>query len=94
MSVEITNFGANVRKARQNRKISQEALAELCDLHRTYICDIERGARNLSLLSIVKIARALGVTTSELTVNVELDLHASLEPVNERNVDRFSRLER
>ena len=41
-------------------------LAERADLHRTYIADIERGARNVSLRSIEKLARALGVPTAEL----------------------------
>ena len=79
MRVELINFGANVRKTRQNRKISQEALAELCDLHRTYICDIERGTRNVSLLSVVKIAKGLGMTSSELMMNVEFDGKSALE---------------
>lgn len=46
--------------------ISQEALAERADLHRTYISDVERGARNLSLESISRLARALAVSVSTL----------------------------
>ena len=46
--------------------ISQEELAERADLHRTYISDVERGARNLSLESIDKLARALEISMSAL----------------------------
>jgi transcriptional regulator with XRE-family HTH domain len=45
---------------------SQEKLAEKADLHWTYVGGIERGERNISLQNIVKIARALGVTSGRL----------------------------
>ena len=54
-------FGKNVRFHRLKRKISQEKLAELADLHRTYIGAIERGERNVSLRNVQKIAFALDV---------------------------------
>jgi transcriptional regulator with XRE-family HTH domain len=54
-------FGKNVRLQRTKRKISQEKLAELADLHRTYIGAIERGERNVSLRNVQKIAFALDV---------------------------------
>ena len=53
-------FGRAVRKLRLEQKISQEELAERCDLHRTYISDIELGKRNVSLENIERIAAALG----------------------------------
>jgi len=46
--------------------LSQENLAERADLHRTYIADIERGVRNVSLKNIEKLARALGVSVADL----------------------------
>lgn len=58
------------------QKISQEELAFRCELHRTYLSDVERGARNLSFNSILAIARGLGLTVSELTCNVEIDAAA------------------
>ena len=64
-------FGRNVRAHREKLKISQEKLAELCELHRTYIGAIERGERNVSLENIQKIARALGVRISVLFRGVE-----------------------
>jgi transcriptional regulator with XRE-family HTH domain len=59
-------FGNNVKKNRVRRNLSQEKLAELSDLHRTYIGGIERGERNLSLKNIYKIAEALNIKVSEL----------------------------
>lgn len=64
-------YGKAVRKIRQDKKISQEELADLCGLHRTYISDIELGKRNVSLENIDKIAFALQVKKSELFVEVE-----------------------
>ena len=51
--------------------ISQEELAERADLHRTYVSDVERGARNLSLESIERLARALDVSVSALFPQAE-----------------------
>lgn len=59
-------FGNEVRAARLSMGISQEELAFLCGLHRTYISDIERGTRNVSLENIEKIARALNVPPKDL----------------------------
>ncbi len=64
-------FGRNVRKRREEIDLTQEKLAEQAGLDRTYISDIERGARNLSLSSILRIARALGATVSELCHNID-----------------------
>lgn len=64
-------YGKAVRAIRQDKKISQEELADLCGLHRTYISDIELGKRNVSLENIDKIAHALQVKKSELFVEVE-----------------------
>jgi CheY-like chemotaxis protein/DNA-binding XRE family transcriptional regulator len=61
-----TRFGASVRKLRHRLGMSQEALAEHADLHRTYITGIECGARNVTLKSIDKLARALQVSTATL----------------------------
>jgi len=55
-----------VQKRRSGLGISQEELAERADLHRTYVADIERGARNPTLLTIKKLARGLGVSSSAL----------------------------
>ncbi len=54
-------LGRNVRAWREERGISQEALAELVGVHRTYMGGIERGERNLSLRSVERLAAALGI---------------------------------
>src|SRR5277367_418946 len=59
-------FGSAVRVWRHRLGISQEELAGRAGLHRTYICDIERGARNVSLESIEKLARALEISVAKL----------------------------
>lgn len=58
----LTEFGLAIRELRIDRQISQEALADICGLHRTYVSDIELGKRNISLENIGKIANALGVS--------------------------------
>ncbi|MCP5325907.1 MAG: helix-turn-helix transcriptional regulator [Oceanospirillaceae bacterium] len=59
-------FGQNVKKIRLQKGLSQEELGALSDLDRTYVSGIERGKRNVSLLNIAKIAKALDVSISEL----------------------------
>lgn len=54
-------LAANIKRLRHEQGISQEALADLAHLHRTYIGSIEREERNLSLDNVERIARALGV---------------------------------
>jgi len=59
-------FGKNLRKYREEKNISQEKLAEIAGLHRTYISDIERFQRSISLNNVQKIADALEVETYKL----------------------------
>jgi transcriptional regulator with XRE-family HTH domain len=59
-------IGNNIRHYRKKAELSQEQLAELADLHRTYIGSVERGERNISALNIAKIASALKVKPFEL----------------------------
>ena len=63
-------YGKAVRAIRQDKKISQEELGELCGLHRTYISDIELGKRNVSLENIDKIAHALQMKQTDLFIEV------------------------
>jgi transcriptional regulator with XRE-family HTH domain len=63
-------LGKTLRARRLVLGLSQEALAEKADLHWTYIGGIERGERNVSLLNIVKIARALEITPSRLMAGI------------------------
>jgi transcriptional regulator with XRE-family HTH domain len=59
-------FGERIRALRQNRGLSQERLAELAGVHRTYLSSLERGERNVSLDNIHAIAEALGLPPAEL----------------------------
>jgi two-component system, response regulator len=54
-------FGTAIRKWRGKLRISQEDLSKRAGLHRTYVCDVERGARNVSLKNVQKLADALAV---------------------------------
>jgi len=62
----LKRFGKAVRDERQRRKMSQEILAFDSGLHRTYISSVERGQRNISLLNIHRIAKALKVEARDL----------------------------
>ena len=64
-------FGSVVRSQRQSAGLSQEELAHRSGLHRTYVTDVERGARNPSLNSIKKLSDALRVSLSDLFSLVE-----------------------
>ena len=64
-------FGSNVKKHRQAMGLSQEAFAEKCGLHRTYISAIECYRRSISLENIQRIADALEVETYELFIEEE-----------------------
>lgn len=59
-------FGKNVRFFRNERKLSQEQLAFLCGLHRTYIGAVERNEKNISINNIEKIAKALDIAPEKL----------------------------
>ena len=59
-------FGIHLRRLRLQKGLSQEKLAELADLHRNYVGGVERGERNIALLNIVTLARALHVKPARL----------------------------
>lgn len=59
-------LGDRVRELRHARKWTQEQLGEHCELHRTFIGSVERGERNLSLITLRRIALALRTTPEEL----------------------------
>ena len=67
----VTAFGATVRVQRQARGWSQEGFADRVGLHRTYIGDIERGERNVSLINIERISRGLDLSLAALMSEVE-----------------------
>ena len=62
----LSLFGKRLRQLRLRRKLSQEKLAEIADVHRNYVGLLERGQSNVSLLTVVALAHALGVKPTKL----------------------------
>jgi len=67
-SLITSRFGAAVKSLRHGLGLSQEALAERAELHRTYIADVEGGTRNVTLKTMERLARALEVSIATLLV--------------------------
>ena len=67
----LKRFGTNVRALREKRELSQEELAEIADLDRTYVGGLERGERNATLGSILRIAKALKTTVADLCAGID-----------------------
>ena len=65
-------FGFAVKDRREALGLTQEAFAELAGIHRTYLSDIERGTRNVSLVNIERVTQGLSMTISELFRAVEV----------------------
>ncbi len=80
----LVEFGLRVRQTRQKQQLSQDDLGNSAGLHRTYITDIEAGRRNVSLLTIAQIAKALSVPMTTLI----LDGEKPAAPVDERKKRR------
>jgi CheY-like chemotaxis protein len=72
-----SSLGTAIRSKRNEMGFSQEELASRAGLHRTYISDIERGARNLSLESIDKLAQALKISIGSLFISAGDFIHAN-----------------
>jgi transcriptional regulator with XRE-family HTH domain len=81
-------LGERVRANRQRLGISQETLAELSDVHWTFVGQVERGARNLSLHNIIKIAAGLDVDPAVLIAAIP----ASAVPHEERPISEAQRI--
>jgi transcriptional regulator with XRE-family HTH domain len=64
------HFGRRLRRLRRDRDLSQEALAHMAGLDRTYVSGVERGERNLSLVKFCRLAGALGIEVADLLEGV------------------------
>ncbi len=90
-------FARNLKLYRLEKNISQEALADLCNLHRTYVGSVERGERNISIDNIEKISKALEVSPSVLLrdakyrMNIPHEDHEVLQELWE-NIDEYQEL--
>ena len=74
MDVKL-KIGQRIKQLRDAKDMAQKDLAYAADLDRSYIASIENGLRNVSIVNIEKIAKALNVTLKELFDNVEFDKH-------------------
>lgn len=66
MKNEVLQFGNKLRDVRLKKKLSQGDIAKILGVHRSYISGLERGRRNPSLLTVHKVAKALGISANEL----------------------------
>lgn len=91
------SLGLTIKALRREQHISQEELAHRAGLHRTYVADVERGSRNISLESIAKLSVALGTTIAGLfaypTKNAYMKFRTNDSPcslIEEQNQSSFS----
>lgn len=66
MKNQVIQFGKKLREVRLKKNLSQGDIARTLGVHRSYISGLERGRRNPSLVTVQKIAKAIGVSVSEL----------------------------
>ena len=66
MKNEVLQFGKKLRDVRLKKKLSQGDIARILGVHRSYISGLERGRRNPSLVTVHKVAKALGISANEL----------------------------
>ncbi len=69
---KLLRLGNAIRLARLNRKLSQEALADIAEMDRSYLGGIERGEHNIAIINLLKIAEALEMKLSVLLASCEL----------------------
>ena len=67
----LTALGQRIRELRRKQGYSQEAFADLCGVHRTFMGTIERGESNLSFTNLHKVSKALGITLSQMLSGLE-----------------------
>ncbi len=75
-------FGCLVRKLRSEIGLSQEAFADQCGLHRTYIGSIERGEKTVTIETASKLAKALGITLTQLFSQLETNQDSNENGLN------------
>lgn len=67
----LEKLGEAIRALRQGRELSQEELAERAGVHRTYIGMIERGEKNVTILTMLRLSSALNVKVSEIMLSLD-----------------------
>jgi transcriptional regulator with XRE-family HTH domain len=71
VQVILRVLGQRIRELRLGKGYSQEAFADLCGVHRTFMGTVERGESNLSFMNLAKISTALGITLSQMLSGLE-----------------------
>jgi transcriptional regulator with XRE-family HTH domain len=66
----LQTLGRRIRQRREQTGLSQEAMAERCGVHRTYYSAIERGERNVTVLTLLRISRGLGTDIGDLMAGI------------------------
>ena len=79
-SLILQALGQRIRELRTERGYSQEAFADKCGVHRTFMGTVERGESNLSFQNIAKVATALGITLSTLFLDIEEKARMAAKP--------------
>lgn len=91
-----SSLGERIRKARKQKNLTQEQLAEACDLSTAHIGHIERGTRALSIESLITISKVLDVSTDYLLLDVsnstDRNLSGILNAIDNANEDKYNRL--
>lgn len=72
----VSIFGTVLRELREKNKLSQEKLAEFCDLDRTYISLLERGQRQPTITTLFKLSKALNIKPANFIEMVDIKLIA------------------
>jgi transcriptional regulator with XRE-family HTH domain len=81
MDFNYVAMGQRIKSARKKKKLTQEQLAELCDLSTAHIGHVERGSRALSIETLVKLALVLDVSTDYLLLDVMADKDTIFEKI-------------
>ena len=66
----LQTLGRRVREQRERAGLSQEAMAEKCGVHRTYYSAVERGERNVTVLTLLRISHGLGTDAGDLVAGL------------------------
>jgi transcriptional regulator with XRE-family HTH domain len=82
---ELILFGKAIRRIREQKGLSQEAFADLSHLHRTYIGGIERGERNVGLINLLRLSKALKVLPSELLQDFDKKVMVAISVEGDEN---------
>ncbi len=100
-TVDYTLVGEKIKSRRLKIGLTQEKLAEICDISVSYIAHIERGTKSLSLETAVKISNALDISLDYLLINeinnnsrIIKALESELDKCTSKQIDKFIRLSR